>query len=927
MKKNDLILIVSTILFTFLLYKESAGINYFLFSIALCLFAGISKPHIVINRNWLFAASLTILGGFAIFYNATILSITAWCLAASYLAGVTASHNASSGTAIHYATFSFITSVGFMISDIVKRNSNRDKTKKLTINWNAVFTMATFVVIVVLVFFFIYQKANPLFKDITKFINLDFLTFQWVMFTYWGFLMMYGFIYVRYIPKIDAYETLSPQYINKEATESKPNRFLWFTMDEKVEFKSGIVLFLLLNIMILTINILDISYLWSGVKLPEGFTFAGYLHQGIYNLIFSCVLAILLILFVFRGKLNFIQGNKTLKILAYAWILQNIIISISCAYKNILYISNYALTYRRITIFVLLFLVIVGLISALIKIQKSKNIYFLYRFNSFVVIGVIVLISLFNWDKIITRYNLSNSKNPDIEYLSGLNHSGIPYLLKYLETTNNDETFHKPENEFDAFNYWVPSTTSDIIYDKTYALLQKQESRSWRSYSFSIGQTIRSIKNMYADGTLTKFVISNKDEIDISLLSEFSELKSLTLRNQHGFGSFDLAKLAGYSKLNEVKLINIKLKSIENLPEFAELKSIDLSRNNIEDFSKLSEYKDLKKVNISNNKSKNIEFLKELKEVEILSISYTNVEDLSPISNLKKLKVLHLSSMQNADFATLPGCKNLVELDLSNNSNLLSTNNISMVISNAPNLEKVYLSNTYLSSLTYFSDPVIQISRRRVAAGTPIDSKILDNLKVLDVSKNKLNNLAGINVFGGIKSLDASNNNISSLNQIKSAPGIEELHLQDNPIASLQGLESLKNLRSLHLSGFGNLNLESIKALKKIEALTLSRGKVANLEVLQQLPNLKYLDLSDANLSNLDFLAGMKSIEVLDISRYYGTDIEKVVQCESLQVLIVSSLDKKILRKLREEIPQIRIINDYEYNERDFFITKYGRFN
>jgi hypothetical protein len=429
MKKNDLILIAGTALFSFLFYQQGAGLNVFLFALLMPVLLAIYKPESLSNRLWMLGAFLTILTGFSVFVNSTFLSLLAFYTAISYLASVTVSRNASPLTAMGYATISYASSVGFMIADALDRKKAAEVRDRKKINWGAVITMGIFILVVVALFFFLYQTANPLFKEITKFINLDFISFEWVMFTFMGFLLVYGFFYTRFIRSWDTHEKASLFNINSEHIMSKANRFLWFSMDEQLERKAGVVLFILLNLMILVINVLDISFLWSGIKLPDGFTFAGYLHQGIYTLIFSCVLAILLILLIFRGRMNFMENNKTLKVMAYMWIFQNIIIAVSSAMRNTLYISSYALTYKRITIFVLLILLITGLISTLYKIRKQKNIYYLFRLNSFAFLLVFVAVSLFNWDGIITRYNLKNSEFPDINYLTGLNESGLHHLL------------------------------------------------------------------------------------------------------------------------------------------------------------------------------------------------------------------------------------------------------------------------------------------------------------------------------------------------------------------------------------------------------------------------------------------------------------------------------------------------------------------
>src|SRR5437764_1048287 len=68
---------------------------------------------------------------------------------------------------------------------------------------------------------------------------------------------------------------------------------------------SGIVLFSLLNILILFLNGIDFYSILSSNGLPEGMTHSELVHQGVELLIVSILIAISIILFYFRGALNF----------------------------------------------------------------------------------------------------------------------------------------------------------------------------------------------------------------------------------------------------------------------------------------------------------------------------------------------------------------------------------------------------------------------------------------------------------------------------------------------------------------------------------------------------------------------------------------------------------------------------------------------
>ncbi len=929
MKKNDLILLIGTFLFSFLFYKQSAGLNVFIFSLIMPALLAAYKPVSLKNKLWIFGAVLTIMTGFSVFANATFLSVFAFYAAITYLAGVTVSQNASPLSAITYGSFSYITSFGFMISDSIERKkANEDKVRK-KIQWNAILFLGIFIAVIVMVFFFLYQSANPLFKELTKFINLDFISFRWIMFTFMGFLLVYGFLYTRKHAGWNHAE-LNPNFlIHKEKINNSSNRLLWFHLDEQLEKKAGIILFLCLNIMILIINVLDISYLWTGVQLPEGFTFAGYLHQGIYTLIFSCVLAILLILLIFRGKLNFVENNKFLKVLAQLWIVQNIFISLSCAFRNYIYISNYALTYKRIVIYLLLILLVAGLITTIIKIIKSKNTYFLFRKNSYVILIVFILFSFFNWDGIIAKYNINNSEYPDISYLLDKNNSTLPHLLQYAETVPHTERstdlsvrerpFYTPESV-----YWQGEALTDRIYNKTIRLIEQHEQTSWKSTNLSDIKTIRLIRKMYREGTLKQFVIANNKDININLLKEFKGLQRLSIRNSKFSLGQNPENLLYFAELRELELSGMDLEHIEGLPTFNHLQSINISNNNIHDFSKLSVFQNLNKLNISSNPVEETEFIETLTGIESLDISRTHAKDLQFLSKLPKLKILYLSAIPAVAFETLPVCNTLEEIDLSDNSGLNNYASLRTFLSGAPNLARVTLHNTGLSSLSFFSDTIVFMNRISLPNNSILSNDVSHHITYLDISQNSLSNLNGIQIFNNLIVLHASDNSISDIRQIKHCRNLIELDLSNNPLYSLEGIEQLKDLKYAHFSGFSFSDIGALAELPKLEALTLEEGFIEATDVFTNMKTIKYLDLSNTILTSLAFLNQLPELEFLNLSGYTGNDLEQIQFCTSLKVVVLPPVPMKLKRKLEQEIPQLKIIRDWEFETADFYKSKYG---
>ena len=96
----------------------------------------------------------------------------------------------------------------------------------------------------------------------------------------------------------------------------------------KLKYWSGVIVFSLLNLLILFFNITDISTLWIHYQWDGSFL-KEFVHEGTWLLVFSIFLSAGIVLFFFKGQLNFYSKNRLLKTLTFIWIGQNIVMTIS----------------------------------------------------------------------------------------------------------------------------------------------------------------------------------------------------------------------------------------------------------------------------------------------------------------------------------------------------------------------------------------------------------------------------------------------------------------------------------------------------------------------------------------------------------------------------------------------------------------------
>lgn len=612
MKKNDLILIVAVAVYSFLFYLQLAGINYLIFSIALTALLILKDASLVKNRNWLAVAAGAILSSVFVFLHASTISIIANIVSLMLLSAMSFNRKTSIIAGLIHSLYSEIASVALMVIDIVENCDRRRREAKPKKNiWIRLILTVT-IIIILLVMFFLYQSANPIFYNYTKEINLDFITFRWIWFTLLGFVILYAFFYHRTFPCFQRFDTNTPNKLIPKNTDGTENKISKKFMSIETERKAGITLLILLNLLILSVNIIDIKYLWAGMSLPEGVTMADALHQAVGTIIFSIVIAIAVLLFIFRSGMNFYERNKFIKLLAYLWIIQNVFIVVSTIYRNSLYINEYMLTYKRIGVYVYLTLTLVGLISVMIKVVSAKSNWFLFRFNGWSFYAALVILPAINWDMFIARYNLNHSGEIDMNYVFDLSYASIPELVKYGESHDLTKlnTYGRRNNYFiDFFGAKETEVSYKNVLDrKIYDFMKRYRERGWKSWCADRSYVMNELLAKNASGTITDFDLSGNGLNQMDPLQDFSGIKELDV-SENSFS--DMSSFMYFSKL----------------------KKLDLSSNHINDVNSISELKDLEWLDISRNPVRNYEQLMNLKNLRTLYISDVSEETVNKLRN------------------------------------------------------------------------------------------------------------------------------------------------------------------------------------------------------------------------------------------------------------------------------------------------------
>ena len=473
--------LIGTILFHSFFWKEKMGINVLIFTAYI-----LGTYFFIFNRKEMskeavFTSIVTLLMAVMVLVNNSILSMMMFGISFMSMAGF-----------IHQKELKFFFYGSFqslLHLETIPKNlfGKKDELEQTISNWKRglVYARITILPLIVLgVFYGLYYSANPKFASLSNQTwDLFFEYFNWnisfdsILFFLFGLLIVGTAIWKTAIPHLvrlnnSHSETLFRKRIKKEFPTQNPKMLLL-----KKEFQTAVLMMGMLNILLLLVNVIDVRFVWFDFEEQPAYSLKNYVHEGTYVLIASIMLAMSIIIYYFRGNLNFYSKNRTLQYLTYAWIFQNAILAYSVGMRNFRYIEYHGLAYKRIGVVIFLIAVIFGLITMFKKVQEQRSFYYLVNRNAWAVYVLLCLASLVNWDVAITRYNImAETKRPiDIEFLTqDISDKNLFLLKKY-----NDEIVKKLPPGY------TQETLNKLCAKKMIRIKEKKIQYSWLSWNYA----------------------------------------------------------------------------------------------------------------------------------------------------------------------------------------------------------------------------------------------------------------------------------------------------------------------------------------------------------------------------------------------------------------------------------------------------------
>ncbi len=255
--------------------------------------------------------------------------------------------------------------------------------------------------------------------------------------------------------------------------------------------------------------VIQVVYLFAGMgTLPEGYTYAQYARQGFFQLLFICLLNLGLVL----AGLGFFKESKVLKGILLIISLCTYVMIASSAYRMLLYISVYYLTFLRV--FVLWALCVIALLMTGVICKTLSGRFPLFQYGLAVVTCCYLILSFAHVDYWVADMNISHMKvteedtalrswqmeNPegvytDTWYLNGLSADAAPaivtkeHVARYRAQKAAEEELK--ERDLDVFGEEYQQLYNKITekrpwyYDYMEREYERAEEMNFRTWNFS----------------------------------------------------------------------------------------------------------------------------------------------------------------------------------------------------------------------------------------------------------------------------------------------------------------------------------------------------------------------------------------------------------------------------------------------------------
>lgn len=398
------------VLFTFCLYDNWSSITMPLFVIVTFFYCryGMNQLEIKMKKTtWFYAAAMLLLGGSTactgnpviLFFNCVGIVLLLICMLLHTFFDDSKWTFDKYFAAFFAAIFGAIANVEepFMDAAAYQKDEKRNRNSKMMyVLLGIVISIPLLVVVVMLLYY-----ADAVFAQFIRDIKLNLSIYSLI-----GIGVMYVF---SVLSAYCGFRFLGKRKISEDCKDRR-----------RFEPLIAVTALTMIAVVYVFFSVIQVLYLfWGQMKLPEGYTYASYAHEGFFQLLFVCMINVVLVLVV----LAVFRKNKMVNLLLTLISACTYIMLASSAYRMYLYVRAYSLSFLRILVFWGLVLMAVLLVGIVIQIFHEK--FRLFQYGLAVVTVCYLVLSFSHPDYWIAKYNLSqmhrqNAGEMDYEYLSEL---------------------------------------------------------------------------------------------------------------------------------------------------------------------------------------------------------------------------------------------------------------------------------------------------------------------------------------------------------------------------------------------------------------------------------------------------------------------------------------------------------------------------
>ena len=302
---------------------------------------------------------------------------------------------------------------------------------------------------------------------------------------------------------------------------------------------------------------------------------------------------------------------------------------------------------------------------------------------------------------------------------------------------------------------------------------------------------------------------------DVTDLSYFTGLTSLTLQNYHG-GDFTF--LSGMTCLQSLDLSSssVSAQALSLIGNLSTLQTLVLDGCGITDISALASLAQLQTLALPNNRVADLTPLVSMTALTSLDLSTNEITDLSVFRSLTQLKSLNLAYNTPASIAPLSSCTMLESIDLSN------------------------CSLTDLSALASCT-----------------------SLIQLTAAHNELEGIAGLQACTALEEVDLSYNKLTSIDELGSIDSIFYININENDVVNVPKFSSNSRLQKFYADHNFLEDLTGLSTLPYLNYVTLDYNNITNIDCLADCVNLVQVNVFHTNIDSADKVSALTDRSII----------------------------------------------------------------